>query len=580
VKKVVAPSCVRKSDFAKCPTGIRGLDEITYGGLPLGRPTLISGGPGTGKTLFGLEFLVRGAIDHDEPGVFISFEERPSELAKNSASLGFDLQALVKRKKLLVEQIAVDCNELVEAGEYSLDGLFIRLGAAIDSMGAKRVVLDTIEVLFAALSDVAIVRSELRRLFDWLKDKGVTTIVTGERGEGTLTRGGLEEYVCDCVILLDQRVSEQIATRRLRIIKYRGSLHGTNEYPFLIDDQGFLVLPITAVALDYSAHDEFVSTGINDLDAMLENRGYFRGTTVMMSGAAGTGKSSLSAHFVDATCARGERCIYFAFEESPEQIMRNMRSIGIDLQKWVKRGLLLFSAVRPATFGLEMHISMMLKLVDEVRPNAVVLDPVSSFEDAGTPRDAHVMLMRAIDILKARQITTVFTSLTPGGDTSEQTAVGVSSLIDTWLLVRNIEQNGMRTRGLYVLKSRGMNHSNAVRELLITNHGIQLEDVYLGPDGILVGAARIARQAQDRAEAAASMAGIEHKHGMLERKRAALKAKVAELESEFNAEAHDIEQAIRQERGRQETLLASRVLPQRRGVAKASVSRSHAGATK
>lgn len=558
MKKVAVTTANQKSDLPKSPTGIRGLDEITHGGIPRWRPTLVSGGPGTGKTLLALEYLVRGALDHDETGVFFSFEERPVDLEKNTSSLGFDLPSLVKRKKLVLEQVVIRPGELHETGDYNLDGLFIRLGAAIDSVGADRVVLDTIETLFSALSNAAILRSEIRRLFEWLMDKGVTTIVTGERGTKTLTRSGLDEYVSDCVILLDQRVINQIATRRLRIVKYRGSPHGTNEYPFLIDDKGFLVLPITMVALTYPAPKDFASTGVADLDKMLGGKGYYRGSTTMISGSAGTGKSSLAAQFIDGRCASGEQCIYFAFEESPEQIMRNMRSIGINLEKWVKRGQLLIHASRPATFGLEMHISMMLKLVEEHRPSSVVLDPVSSFDDAGTPLDAHIMLMRTIDILKSRGITSVFTSLTSGGASDERTTVGVSSLIDTWIQVRNIEQNGARTRGLYILKSRGMPHSNDVRELLITDNGIRLEDVYFGPGGILVGAARAAQQAKDQADYAASREDIEHKKALLEQKRAMHSARISELETEFSAEVHRIEHDIALQELRQDAVLISR----------------------
>lgn len=569
----------RFTELEKCQSGIRGLDDITHGGLPRGRPTLVCGGAGTGKTLLGLEFLVRGATEQNEPGVFLSFEERPIDLAKNTASLGFNLADLVTRKKLYIEQVIIDRSEILETGEYNLDGLFVRLGAAIDSVRAKRVVLDTIEVLFAALSNLGVLRSELRRLFEWLKDKGVTTIVTGERGEKTFTRHGLEEYVSDCVILLDLRVIDQIATRRLRIVKYRGTLHGTNEYPFLIDDHGFVVLPITSVSLDYPASKQIVSTGIPKLDAMFAGKGYFRGSTVMVSGTAGSGKSSMAAHFVDAACRRGERCLYFAFEESPDQIARIMRSIGFDLQKWVGRGLLKFSAARPASFGLEVLISTMLKLIDEFQPQIVVLDPVSSFDTAGTPIDARNMVARMIDMMKVRQITAMLTGLTEAGEAAEQTSVGVSSLIDSWILVRNIEQGGERTRGLYILKSRGMKHSNQVRELLLTDHGAELDEISFGPDGVaVVGSARIVQQGRDRAAADASNLEVEHQKTLLARKRMALKARIADLKSAFAAEARDIEQAIMQEKARRDALVAGRAaVASQRGAAAATPRRRSGG---
>ena len=544
--------------LAKCPTGIRGLDQITDGGLPRNRSTLVCGGPGAGKTLMGIEFLARGARDFREPGVFVSFEERPDDLAKNAFSLGFDLGRLTRGKRLVVEHIALDRTQLVEAGEYDLEGLFIRLGAAIDSVGAKRVVLDTIETLFGALTNQGILRAELNRLFSWLKDKVVTTLITAERGHGVLTRHGLEEYVSDCVMVLDQRVNDQIATRRLRIVKYRGSTHGTNEYPFLIDRSGFQVMPITAITLDYVSPRQFVSSGVAKLDEMLGGKGFYRASTILASGTAGTGKTSLAAHFVDAACRRGERCLYFAFEESPAQIVRNMRSIGIDLERWVKRGLLTFHAIRPTSVGMETHVSLKLKYVEEARPRIVVLDPISSYAAAGTLQDAHAMLVRLIDLFKARGITTMFTSLTSGEENTEQAGAGVSSLIDAWILLRNLEQAGERTRSLYVLKARGMRHSNQIREFLLTDRGADLQDVYVGPDGVLVGSARAAQEMRDRVAAAASRRDVEQKNRHLERKQKAFKARIAELEAAYAAEVLDIEQAIAQEKVRQESGLAGR----------------------
>jgi circadian clock protein KaiC len=542
--------------LAKCPTGIRGLDQITDGGLPRGRSTLVCGGPGAGKTLLGIEFLARGARDFGETGVFVSFEERADDLAKNAFSLGFDLGRLVRSKRFAVEHIVLNRNQLLEAGEYDLEGLFIRLGAAIDAVGAKRVVLDTIEALFGVLTNQGILRAELNRLFSWLKDKGVTTVITAERGQGALTRHGLEEYVSDCVIVLDQRVDDQIATRRLRVVKYRGSTHGTNEYPFLIDRTGFVVLPITTISLDYDSPSQFVSSGVAKLDEMLGGKGYFRASTIMISGTAGTGKSSLAAHFVDGACRRGERCLYFAFEESPGQIMRNMRSIGIDLRKWVDRDVLGFHAMRPTSVGMETHISLMLKHIDDFQPRIVVLDPISSFEAAGTQLDAHAMLVRVIDLLKARTITTLFTSLATGAEITEQVASSVSSLIDAWISLRNLEQAGERTRSLYVLKARGMRHSNQIREFLLTDRGADLQDVYVGPDGILVGSARAAQEMQDRASAAVSRRDVEQKKGELVRKHNAFAARIAELEAAYAAEAHDIKEAIVQEEGRLQGMLA------------------------
>ena len=460
----------------KAPTGIDGLDEVTLGGLPRGRPTLVCGSAGCGKTLLAMEFLVRGAIQFGEPGVFLAFEENAEELTQNVRSLGFDLDDLIARKLLEVDYVHVERSEIEETGEFDLEGLFVRLGYAIDSIGAKRVVLDTIETLFGGLSDSAILRSEIRRLFRFLKDKGVTAIVTGERGSGTLTRNGLEEYVSDCVILLDHRVNEQVSTRRLRIVKYRGSSHGTNEFPFLIDEDGISVMPITSAGLDHPATNERVSTGIAALDEMLGGRGFIRGSSVLVSGTAGTGKTSLAASFADAACDRGERCLFFSFEESPDQLLRNMRSIGLDLGRWVERGLLWIHASRPTRFGLEMHLATTHKLVKELRPDVVVLDPISNFLTSGTSIDAASMLVRMIDTLKARQITTLFTNLTGGGGELEQTDVGISSIIDTWLLLRDSELDGDRVGSIYVLKSRGMHYSRRIRRFYLTNHGIELSE--------------------------------------------------------------------------------------------------------
>lgn len=559
MRKKTPTAAATGAGLLKCPTGIPGLDQITNGGLPRGRTTLVCGGSGSGKTLLGMEFLVMGAREHDETGVFLSFEENADELAHNVASLGFDVQALTDQKKLVIDHVRVERREIEETGEYDLEGLFIRLGYAIDSVGAKRVVLDTIEALFAALSNAGILRAELRRLFHWLKDKGVTAIVTGERGDGTLTRHGLEEYVSDCVILLDQRVSEQIATRRLRIVKYRGSAHGTNEYPFLLDEQGFTVVPLTAVSLQYEVPTDFVSTGIAKLDAMLGGHGYYRGGTLLVSGTAGTGKSSVTAHFADAACRRGERCMYCSFEESPHQVIRNMHSIGIDLKQWEDKGLLRFHSARPSTYGLEMHLASIQRGIEQFQPSVVTFDPVSSFEAAGSLLEAKTMLMRLVDFLKSRQITAMFTTLTSGGGPAEQSEVGISSLIDTWLLLRNLEQGSERTRLLYILKARGMAHSNQVREFLLTDNGVDLVGVYMGPSGILTGSARAFQEMQDTASTLSLGRDTERRRLVIERKRKALEAKVAELQAEFEIERREMEDAIAEAEVNAKRQLAGRV---------------------
>jgi circadian clock protein KaiC len=461
--------------LTKCPTGILGFDEVTHGGLPRGRPTLICGGAGCGKTLFGIEFLARGASEFGEPGVLVSFEEREQDLIENSRSLGFDLKGLVAAKKLALDYVRLERGEIQESGEYDLEGLFVRVDQAIRSVKAKRVVLDTIEGLFAGLGNPGILRAELRRLFYWLKEKGITAVITGERGEGrNLTRQGLEEYVSDCVVTLDQRMEGLTATRHLRIVKYRGSTHGTNEYPFLIDEGGISVLPITSLDLDYPVSDARMSTGVPELDDMLGGKGYYRGSTIMVSGTAGAGKSTLAAHLIEAAAAAGERCVYFSFEESPRQIVRNMGTVGIRLAPLEKRGLLSFASGRPSLYGLETHLVVMRRVVERTRATMVVIDPVTDLMSVGSAAEVRSMLTRMVDFLKGRGITTFMTSLTAAGEGAESSSAKVSSMVDTWLLVRNIEAEGVRRRGLYVLKSRGMPHSNLIREFRVTDRGVEL----------------------------------------------------------------------------------------------------------
>ncbi|MEA2191209.1 MAG: circadian clock protein KaiC [Solirubrobacteraceae bacterium] len=528
----VAP---RRRQLAKTPTGISGLDEVTGGGLPRGRPTLVCGPAGCGKTLLAMEFIVRGITEFDEPGVFVAFEESVEDLVANVASLGFDLVELERDGRLVIDHVTVT-GDIQEAGEWDLDGLFLRLGASIDAIGAKRVAIDTIETLFGAFSDQATLRSELRRLFDWLKQRGVTAVITGERGDGGLTRNGIEEYVSDCVIVLDHRVTEQASTRRLRILKYRGSLHGTNEYPFLIGESGVSVLPVTSFGLRHNVSDERVSTGVARLDSMLGDGGYYKGSTVLVNGTSGTGKSTLAAQFCDATCARGERAMYFAFEEAEAEIVRNMASVGIHLRRWVDAGLLQFRCFRPSLLGLEAHLFAMQKFVTEFDPVAVVMDPVSDLLRIGTAADVAALLTRQVDFLKARGVTAVFTSLAEIGEQT-QTDQQMASLVDTCLLVKTMEGNGELNRVLYVLKSRGMAHSNQIREFLLTSQGIELADVYVGPQGVLTGSARQAQEALERSDGRAKLEDLEQRRVNLERRRDAVEAQTAALWREFEDEA-------------------------------------------
>jgi circadian clock protein KaiC len=542
----------------KSPTGIEGFDQITNGGLPKGRISLLIGGPGTGKTLFAMQFIVDGIREYGEPGVFVAFEETQKKLAENTASLGFHINSLIEQKKMAIDYIYIERKEIEETGEYDLDGLFVRLGYAIDSIGAKRIVLDTLEAIFSGFSQESILRAELRRLFRWLEEKGVTAIVTAERGYETLTKYGLEEYVSDCVIVLDHRITEQISTRRMRIVKYRGSQHGTNEYPYLIGENGFSILPITSVKLDYLSSTDRISTGISRLDNMLGGKGFYRGSSILISGTAGTGKSSLALTFADAACKRGEKCLYITFEESPDQVLRNMKSIGLDLRKWVDQGLLQLHAVRSTYFGLETHLVQIHKLVENLNPSVVIIDPITNLITIADPGDVKSMLTRLIDYLKGKHITAMLTNLSHMGSSIESTEAEISSLMDTWILVKDIELGGERNRGLYVLKSRGMPHSNQIREFRLTNKGIDLLDVYIGPNGVLTGSARVAREAEDKANAVVRQNEIEALERELERKQKVAESRIAEVQAGLAADEVDLKNKIAGAKLRQKALTNER----------------------
>jgi circadian clock protein KaiC len=543
----------------KALTGIQGLDEITRGGLPRGRPTLVSGSAGSGKTLFGLEFLVRGATQYGEPGVFMSFEETLPDLTKNAASLGFDLNRLVADKKLFMDHVHISRSEVADTGEYDLDGLFIRIADAVQRVGAKRIVLDTIEALFGELPHPGILRAEIRRLFGWLKQEGLTTVITAERDRSDkLTRHGIEEFVSDCVIVLDHRIREEISTRRLRVVKYRGSTHGTNEYPFLIDEHGISVLPISSLGLDHAAPAVRISTGITRLDGMMGGKGFFRGSSILMSGTAGTGKTSVAAHFVEAACRRGERCFYFAFEESPRQIVRNMRSIGVDLEPWVRKGLLRFHAARPTYAGIEEVLLVTHKHIASFQPSVVIVDPMTNLLSVSTLNEVRSMLTRLVDFLKTQGITAIFTSLTLAGGSVEANEADVSSLMDTWILLKAIEVGGERNRALYVLKSRGMEHSNQIREFVLTNDGLRLLDVYLGPEGVLTGSARVSQEGREKAAGTSRRQQLEGRGRELDRKREIFEARMTMLRAEFQVEEEVIQQSISESKLLDDELLQDR----------------------
>ncbi len=556
---------VHGQTLPKIASGVSGLDEITGGGLPKGRASLICGGAGSGKTLFALTFLVEGVLKYDEPGVFICFEENEDELAANVASLGYDLKKLIATNKLAIDYIHVERSEIEETGEYDLDGLFVRLDYAIKSVGAKRVVLDTIEALFSGLSNTGILRAELRRLFRWLKERGVTAIITGERGDGALTRHGLEEYVSDCVIMLDHRVVEQVATRRLRVVKYRGTAHGANEYPFLIDSDGISVMPVTSIDLAHEVMNERITTGVAGLDEMLGGKGFWRGSSILVSGMAGTGKTTMAAHFVDAACRRGEKAVYFAFEESPRQIARNMRSVGIDLQQWVDAGLLRFSATRPCSWGLEMHLARMHKEVETFNPEVVIVDPIYNLNAVGGANEVRLMLLRLIDYFKSRKVTTLLT----GADIGQGNHAGhaeVSSLMDAWVQVQMIEGCGERNRGLYVLKARGIAHSNEIREFLLSDQGIRLRDAYLGQGEVLTGSARAAQEARESEMETERQLVLKVKQREIERKRRQIETQIAALQAELEGQESESELfASRQRAASDAAVMARKKIASSRG---------------
>jgi circadian clock protein KaiC len=548
-----SPASIRKS-----PTGIAGLDQITFGGFPAGRPTLVCGTAGAGKTILAAEFLYRGAVEYDEPGVFMMFEESAAELIENVRSLGFNFEQLQADNKIVIDHVHIERSEIEETGEYDLEGLFIRLGHAVDTIGAKRVVLDTLEALFSGLPNHAILRAELRRLFRWLKDRGLTAVITAERGENTLTRYGLEEYVADCVIVLDNRVEEQISTRRLRVVKYRGSQHGSNEFPFLIGSSGISVMPITSIGLDHTAPTERVSSGIPQLDEMLGGKGFLRGSSILVSGAPGTGKSSVVASFAAAACERGERALLFAYEESAAQFIRNMSSIGIKLAPYIKKGLLRIHAARPTLQGLEQHLVAMHDAVLEFGPDVVMVDPISNLTLERHDAEVKPTLMRLLDFMKTKEITALFTSLTSGSENDDQDSqVGMSSLMDTWLLLRNVEYNGERNRTIFVLKSRGMNHSNQVREFVMTDRGLKLVDVYLGSDRVLTGTARAAQEERERMEADLRQQDQERLLRLLANKQKAIDAQITALRAEAEAEEHEVKYMIAADKLKNETLARS-----------------------
>jgi len=561
---VVPDSDVQRNRLPKSMSGIPGFDEITNGGLPRGRPTLVCGSAGVGKTIFGVQFLAQGIHSYEEPGVLVTFEESKLDLMQNMASIGWDLNALCEQKKLVVEPIINDSIDMVEAGEYDLEGLFVRLDAAIRSVRAKRMVIDPVETLFNSYSNAALVRSVFRRLIHWLKEQEITVVLAAEPGLGTLTRFGVEEYVTDCVVSLSQVHTGQITRRYLRILKYRGSEHGTNSYPFLISDQGIHLFPVTELGMEYQVSKERLSSGIPKLDEMLGGKGFYRASSILLTGTAGTGKSSVAASFVSAACQQGESALYISYEESQDQIIRNMKSIGLNLKTWIDREKLTFHTTRVTTHGLEEHICLFQKLIERLDPEVVVIDPMSNLLQLGTLEEVKNVLSLMVDFLKSRGITTLFIDLTSGKGFEEASNTDISSLMDAWLLLRDIENAGERTRGLYIIKSRGMKHSHQIREFLLSENGIDLVDVYAGPSGLLTGTARYTQETMEEEELRKYLDKVEHKRIERESKRRLKEARLEELKAEFQEiedelareiqEAEDIAKSIQKQKSYRRSL--------------------------
>ncbi|WP_240236172.1 circadian clock protein KaiC [Nocardioides sp. CFH 31398] len=521
----------------KAATGIEGFDDITFGGLPRARATIVTGAAGSGKSMFGVEFLAQGARAYGEPGVLLSFEETADELVANAASIGVDLRAMADEGTLVVDSAAGDLDDLVQSGAFDLEGLLLRLAAAIDAVGARRVVLDTVETLFSTLPDETTVRREFARLLRWLKERDLTVVVTAERGQqGRLTRHGIEEYVSDCVVVLDHRVEDEVATRRMRVAKYRGSPHGTNEFPFLISGRGLVVMPLHHDELT-EVSEERVSLGIPELDTMVGG-GVFRGSTIMISGSAGTGKTSIAACAADAACRRGEKALFLSFEEPSGQVVRNMRSIGLDLQHWIDKGLLVVQHMRPAITGLEAHLASLHMILDEHPAEVVVLDAVASLSRGVASYASASAVARDIAMLRLRGATTVLTALA-GTHDDPHTDVSASSLVDAWLLVRNVENDGERNRLLMTIKNRGSFHSNQVREFLLTDDGPRLVDVFVGPDGVLTGSAREQQEARDASTEDARRRDQERRRASIERRREEVEAQIATLRRQLEDELAD-----------------------------------------
>ncbi|MBA3285861.1 MAG: circadian clock protein KaiC [Nitrosopumilus sp.] len=519
----------KSKPLKKCPTGIIGLDEITFGGLPKNRCTLICGGAGSGKSIFGIEFVIRGAEFYKEPGLFVAFEENEEELNQNITSLGFNIKELIDSNLLVLDYVHIDRAEFKEIGSYNLDGLFIRLSDSIDRFKIKRVVLDTIEVLFGNFTNEIILRSELQRLFRWFKEKNVTVVVTAEQGVNTFSRYGLEEYVADCVILLDNRMHQQISTRRLRVAKYRGSSHGNNEYPFIINDSGISIIAITSIKLDYPVSNKHVSSGIKQLDTMFGDKGFYSGSSILVSGAAGNGKTSIAASFSNGTCELGKKCFYFTLDESVDQIIRNMNSIGIDLSQWINKDLLRFHAINPYTAGLEAHLADIQRLTNEFNPSVVIIDPIANLKILGPLNEVQGILSILVNFFKNKQITTMFTSLVPEEKFGYVVEEGISNLMDTWVFLQYIHGEGERNRGISILKSRGMSHSNQLREVILSDKGIHLQNVYIGQDKVLAGSARLVQATKLEIENSNRESELKHRERQIEITRKSLEAQISAL---------------------------------------------------
>ena len=533
-----------KSSSDIVSTGVKGLDDVLGGGIPQGHAMLLVGKPGTGKSILSMEYLLHGIELHKENGVYISFEESEKQIISNAASFGWKFEEMVKKNKLAISYIDMQPEQMRTVGDYDLSALILRVKGAIKKVNARRVVIDGINNLLSTFDDERIIRSDLLRLIREIKEVNATIFITGERGHDSWSKMGFEEYLADGLMHLDNRTDGNYQTREIQVVKCRGINHYTGKSPFIINSEGMSIRPLITADFDYKVLKSRVSTGIADIDNMLGGKGLYRGSTVYITGPSGAGKTSISSSFANGACSRGERALFLAFEESSDQIIRNMKSIGLSLDKWVNEKLLYFYTARATTNSLEGHLDNIMTMVREVEPTCVVLDPISAFRPIANENETKLMLIRLNDYLRARKITTVFTALSSDGEYSEHADVQLSSIADTWIVVRIMDYKGERNNVMQLMKSRGMSHSRQMKEMYFTGNGLKLQNVYQGPEGVLTGAARIGQEKYEKLKEARNVIEIDKNRKKIERKKSLLEASIEALKHEYEEELEALHAAI------------------------------------